>query len=296
MSAQGKVRQAKMLNLVARKTTYTPGYFYWFVRLPGPMNMGHMGWGFKGGDGVSYHCGSLENVSGWAIRGGSRYGDNWGGYWKGVVRGEEALTREMIRLDIAERALDLRNMSPYTYYKKTLVAEPNVGKAVEEAQKWASGSVWGFGTSYSVIAQNCLDNAREIALAYGVDRDLFPIRTGADAIQPIGFFNYLPGEQVTLYDEQAAAELQRVTATADEVDRLDAEWERITNDPGFPSSNYQAALQNQNNRLFAYRRLRDTLNQRWDDPAYEGLYNKYIYGWGRSQGTLDQSIRLLETR
>lgn len=98
----------------------------------------------------------------------------------------------------------------------------------------------------------------------------------------------------TYYDPAVIDDYRAAVRTAQYVDRLDADWQRITSDPGFPFNDNDGALANQNNRLAAYRVLRGRLDEHPSHPMFARLHEKYDYGWGRSEGTLNQSIRYLE--
>lgn len=98
----------------------------------------------------------------------------------------------------------------------------------------------------------------------------------------------------TYYDPAVIDDYTAAVQTAQYVDRLDADWQRITSDPGFPFNDNDGALANQNNRLAAYRVLRGRLDEHPSHPMFARLHEKYDYGWGRTEGTLNQSIRYLE--
>lgn len=132
------------------------GYFYWFLRLPGPMGMGHMGWGLQLAKDYFLH-GSLENTGGDAHVPQSGDSDYW------MLR--SASEAEMIHTMCnphphVTREIDRDDLSPYTHYKKQFVDNPDPKAAFMEATdvRW---------NGYVVVGANCLDNSIMVANAYG---------------------------------------------------------------------------------------------------------------------------------
>ncbi len=140
--------------------------------------LGHAGWGFLF-NGLTYMVGSLENLTGSPVvleanaRSAAQY---WHTYKRCSRHSPPAeLLDEMRRLPFAKRQSG-RDLGPYTAYcfKEFRGHEPN--DAEREVLRWDTGqefrladkygnvsSIW---SSYSVIAQNCLDNAVAVLNAY----------------------------------------------------------------------------------------------------------------------------------
>lgn len=133
--------------------TLANGNYYFFLRLPGPLQMGHMGWGLQFSS-DRWLFGSLENQGGSASVGAN--GDN--DYWWAWGNSEAHMLSEMRTMESAKRLCDREEMDGYTYYKKISVrnADPN---AAETAALGQSG--------YGLTFNNCLDNAARVGDAYG---------------------------------------------------------------------------------------------------------------------------------
>ncbi len=145
----------------------------------GHVYLGHAAWGFLFSD-HTYMCGSLENTTGNPVVTGrdSRIAAQ---YWKTYKRCSQhrpptELLAEMSRMGYAKQHLGIpiSGYSEYVY-KEFHGAQPNPAEAC--ANRWADGheillpgdALRGpteVYTSYSVIAQNCLDNAVEVLNAY----------------------------------------------------------------------------------------------------------------------------------
>ncbi len=95
----------------------------------------------------------------------------------------------------------------------------------------------------------------------------------------------------TYYDPAVIDDYTAAVQTGRYVDNLEAQWDALVASPGFPSDNYQAALQNQNDRLSAYRVLKARLDEHPTHPMFTELRNRYEYGWGRGNHSLDELIR-----
>jgi hypothetical protein len=128
------------------------GSFYYFLRLPGPANLGHMGWGFQLSE-DRWCFGALENTGSQPV---VRNGDN--DYWLTTADSEAEMFCEM-RTAITASRLCGKEISPYTCYKQILVERPDPSEAEAVARSH---------TGYDMIGNNCLDNAVRISDAYGV--------------------------------------------------------------------------------------------------------------------------------
>ncbi|HSN98282.1 MAG TPA: hypothetical protein VLS89_08285 [Candidatus Nanopelagicales bacterium] len=185
------------------------GVFYFFLRDTGPMfdvpvvgtvALGHMGWAFKFNSSGSHYMGSLENLGpGFgAVRVGP--GESNASYWYTARSGgRDSVMREFATCQTAEERFGFakrqresgrphdpaNHITAYHQWKAIYIRTGFPQKALKEAQRWSGTSL--FGTSYSVIAQNCLDNAVGVASAYGImgmpDRGWHPA--------PFSFFNAL---------------------------------------------------------------------------------------------------------
>lgn len=134
--------------------TLENGNFYFFLRLPGPLQLGHMGWGLQF-SANRWFFGSLENQGGSASVG--RNGDN--DYWWAWGDSEQHMISEMRTLTSAARLTERERIDSYTYYKKIPVAtaKPN------DAELAAMGQ-----SGYGLTFNNCLDNAAKVGDSYGV--------------------------------------------------------------------------------------------------------------------------------
>ena len=158
------------------------GSFYFFLRLPGPVGAGHLGWGFQSAP-DEFIFGSLENAtannwSGGAVVG--RNGDN--DYWWATSKGEAKMLNSMKNMSIARRSTDQQELAPYTHYKRIEVPNPNVTAAFQMGKEWAG---------YSVFAYNCLDNSARVADKYGVvtgSRIRHVPLPGNSSMTPRGFY------------------------------------------------------------------------------------------------------------
>ena len=137
-------------------TELANGNYYYFLREPGPMGLGHMGWGLQYAE-DRWLVGALENAGGSALVGPG--GDN--DYWMAFVDSEAQMLYEMRTMETAARLCGYETMSGYTFYKKIPVtnAKPDDAQRVAEAQAQAG---------YFAVGNNCLDNAAVVGDAYGV--------------------------------------------------------------------------------------------------------------------------------
>lgn len=176
--------------------TLPNGHFYYFLRLPGPFGLGHMGWGFETAvelrtcspepasivpshpvmsAGPTYtrqfYFGSMENTGGDPVVLG-----NGNDYWTSVVDMEAHMLEEMRTMNLAASYLG-KCVPGYTYYKKIPVpnADPIAAEAI--AHSWSG---------YVVVVNNCLDNAAKVGEKYGVT-----VWSGARLIvaSPKAYFN-----------------------------------------------------------------------------------------------------------
>lgn len=147
-------REPRVATERTTMATLDQGYFYFFLRVPGPFQMGHMGWGLQF-SANRWFFGSLENINGQMSVGEN--GDN--DYWWAYGDSEAHMLTEMRTLDAAERLTNRPNIDAYSYYKKIPVtnAKPN---DAEDAARGQSG--------YGLTFNNCLDNAVRVGDAYGV--------------------------------------------------------------------------------------------------------------------------------
>ena len=186
------------------------GWFYYFLRLPGPLNAGHLGWGclLPG----RYMCGGLENMTDRSLGGafvsagghrvatavatttalmavsplaaptiglakgleGRPEGDN--DYWSLFAPTEEQMLETMRSVSEPRRLTGQPKLRPYTCYKKVPVEQPNPSAAVQKGMFWAG---------YSIVGNNCLDNTAKMAAAYGVPAHL---SRPWHKLRPRGFF------------------------------------------------------------------------------------------------------------
>lgn len=156
--------------------TIPQGRFYWFLRLPGPVKQGHMGWGFKFND-DSYLMGSIENQGGNPVVGQKNDNDYWYA-WAGSENHMLSVMREPT--DVVGPMIDRPNVDGYTYYK----IQPKPHAFPNFAEDEAAKARW-FG--YSVAVGNCLDNAIMIANAYGVSNEDYLRHWGP--VSPRMYFN-----------------------------------------------------------------------------------------------------------
>ncbi len=130
------------------------GNFYYFLRVPGPFGLGHMGWGLQFSP-DRWLFGSLENTGGSITVGPNGQND----YWWAWAGSEEHMFSEMRTMTAAARLTGLERLDSYTYYKRLAVrnSEPNSAERVALGQ-----------SGYRVTFNNCLDNAARVGDAYGV--------------------------------------------------------------------------------------------------------------------------------
>lgn len=167
--------------------TIETGYFYWFLRLPGPANMGHMAWGLKFNEN-NYLFGSIENQGGDPFL--SRKKDN--DYWYAWASSESHMLSVMRSpTAVVAPMIDRNDVAPYTYYKRQMQLDADSNAAERESRdpRW---------NGYAVAVGNCLDNAIMIANRYGIDNGDWVRHSGI--VSPVRYFNdFLDGiEQHTL--------------------------------------------------------------------------------------------------
>lgn len=162
--------------------TLPNGSFYYFLRLPGPAGLGHMGWGFEtavelrtcapqAGPSLvdqpvmsaaptytpQWYFGSLENTGGSGLVMPDAE-SNENDYWTSVADSEAQMLYEMRTMETATLLLG-KGMTGYSSYKKIPVSNADPVAAEALAAQWAG---------YLVTFNNCLDNAAKIGDAYRV--------------------------------------------------------------------------------------------------------------------------------
>jgi hypothetical protein len=173
-------------------------------------NFGHVAWAFEESSG-SFVCGSFENVGGGPVV-RSTQAENEGAYWMARVGGLSGVLNEMRYIPFANQKLKtqlaaakIKQLPGYDEYKMFNVVvkaggkvlgfipweedfKPDPARALAEAQRW--------GASYTLVAENCLDNTYKVLNAYGARENaralMMPTLTKpSTAWTPAGWFRAL---------------------------------------------------------------------------------------------------------